>query len=135
MIRRARWSFQLVAKGREFFHWGAWQRRTGRRVKLSRASFHPKLQTRCSGETGGIIRLEAKRRRAIPDLQGLPLVCCFLSSSFLSFLRFTVSFSQKRVFVLKAGGSPAIVAAKTWQYLLKYGCGPGFFLFLLLYLR
>ena len=42
------------------------------------------------------------RRRAILDLHGLPFVCCFLSS-FFSFLRFTVSFSQKRGFPLKAG--------------------------------
>ncbi len=50
----------------------------------------------------------------------------FLSSFFLSFLRFTVSFSQKRGFPLKAGGSPAILTVKTWQYLLKYGCGVRF---------
>ena len=55
-----------------------------------------------------------------PDVLPLP---CFLSS-FFSFLHFTVFFSQKRGFPLKAGGSPAILAAKTWQYLLKYGwCG------------
>jgi hypothetical protein len=51
---------------------------------------------------------------------------CFLSS-FISFLRFTVFFSQKRGFPLKAGGSPAILAFKTWQYILKYGwCGVRF---------
>ena len=43
-----------------------------------------------------------------------------------SFLCFMVSFSQKRGFPLKAGGRPAILAAKTWQYLLKYGCGVRF---------
>jgi hypothetical protein len=53
--------------------------------------------------------------------QGLPFVWCFLSSFFLSFLRFTVSFSQNRGFPLKAGGSPEILVVKTWQYLLKYG--------------
>jgi len=38
-----------------------------------------------------------------------------------------VFFSQKRGFPLKAGGSPAILAAKTWQYILKYGwCGVRF---------
>jgi hypothetical protein len=37
----------------------------------------------------------------------------------LSLLRFAVSFLQKRGFPLKAGGSPAILAVKTWQYLLK----------------
>jgi hypothetical protein len=37
-----------------------------------------------------------------------------------------VFFSQKRGFALKAGGSPAILAAKTWQYFLKYGCGVRF---------
>ncbi len=37
----------------------------------------------------------------------------------ISFLRFTVSFLQKRSFPLKAGGSPASLAVKTWQYLLK----------------
>jgi len=70
--------------------------------------------------TGGL------RRRAIADLQGSPFLCCFLSSYFLSSLRFTVSFSQKCGFPLKAGGYPAILAAKTWQYLLKYGCGVRF---------
>jgi hypothetical protein len=38
-----------------------------------------------------------------------------------------VFFSQKRGFPLKAGGSPAILAAETWQYILKYGwCGVRF---------
>jgi hypothetical protein len=45
--------------------------------------------------------------------QGLPFVCCFLSSFFLSFLRFTVSFSQNHGFPLKAGGSPEILVVKT----------------------
>ena len=53
-------------------------------------------------------------RRAILDPRRLPLPC-FLSS-FFSFLRFTVFFSQKRGFPLKAGGSPTILAATTWQY-------------------
>ena len=68
---------------------------------------------------------DCSRPRAILDFQGLPFVCCFLSS-FFSFLRLTVSFSQKRGFPLKAGGSPTILAAKTWQYFLKYGCGVRF---------
>ena len=68
------------------------------------------------------------RRRAILDLQDSPFVCCFLSS-FISFLRFTVFFSQKRGFPLQAGGSPAILAAKTWQYILKYGWCWGSFCF------
>ncbi len=65
-------------------------------------------------------------RRAILDLQGLPFVYCFLSSYFLSSLRFTVCLSQKHGFPLKAGGSPGILTAKTWKYLLKYGCGVRF---------
>ncbi len=85
------------------------------------------LQTRCSvcnrednNNTSGDLR-----RRAILDLQGLPFVCCFLSS-FFSFLRLTVSFSQKRGFPLKSGGSPAILDVKTWKYFLQYGCGVRF---------
>ena len=37
----------------------------------------------------------------------------------MSLLRFAVSFLQKRGFPLKADGSPATLAVKTWQYLLK----------------
>jgi hypothetical protein len=48
------------------------------------------------------------------------------STRSFSFLRFTVSFLQKRGFPLKAGGSPGILVAKTWQYLLKYECGVRF---------
>jgi hypothetical protein len=40
-----------------------------------------------------------------------------------------VFFSQKRGFPLQAGGSPAILAAKTWQYILKYGWCWGSFCF------
>ena len=47
----------------------------------------------------------------------------------MSLLRFAVSFLQKRGFPLKAGGSPAILAAKTWQYILKYGWCWGSFCF------
>ena len=66
----------------------------------------------------------------VSQSQRLPLPC-FLSS-FFSFLRFTVFFSQKRGFPLKAGGSPAILPAKTWQY--SSNTGVGFVLFLLLFL-
>jgi hypothetical protein len=63
--------------------------------------------------SGGVIRWSLLDFSVILDLQGLPFVCCFLSS-FFSFLRLTVSFSQKRGFPLKTGGSPGILAVKTW---------------------
>jgi hypothetical protein len=44
-----------------------------------------------------------------------------------------VSFLQMSGFPLKAGGSPAILAAKTWQYLLKYGCGGFVLLFVVIF--
>ena len=52
---RTSWFFQLVR--RLFLFTGSDQR--VERSNLMRASLHPKLQTRCSGETVRITRLEA----------------------------------------------------------------------------
>jgi hypothetical protein len=130
IIQRSTWSFQLETKGRENFHWGACQCRTGRRVKLLVASFHPTLQTRCSGETGGITRLETLDEELFLTSRVYHSSAVFSHRSF-SFLRFTVSFSQKHGFPLKTAGSPSILTVKTWQYLLKTRVW-GSFCFLLL---
>ena len=128
MIRRTRWSLQLVAK--VGVSQGAPSEGLPGQAPFLHSSVERSPRSVCPDQLVVVFRLQLPqaegmsgnlRRSAFltPDVLPLP---CFLSA-FISFLRFAVFFSQKRGFPLKAGGSPAILAAKTWQYFLKYGCG------------
>ncbi len=80
------------------------------------------------------------RERAIPDFHHSPLLCSLTFANLIiannrsiSFLRFTVSFLQKRGFPLKAGSSLAILSVKTSQYLLKIRVLGSFLLFVVIF--